>query len=67
MKKWVVVYTSKRFDIPLYESESKPAAKIYLHKLRPLSKSVKIKQTKKVRLLKEVYIEEDILHKVSIG
>lgn len=64
--KWSVVVNMGKFDIPLYESESKPAAKIYRTKLRKLTNSVKIKRTKKVRILKENFINEEVILSLSV-
>lgn len=56
-----VCINAGKFDIPLYESDSKRAAKIYFNLLTPLASApVKLKRTQKVRKLKEYFITEDV-------
>jgi hypothetical protein len=64
--KWSVVVNMGKFDITLYRSESKPAAKIYRTKLKKLTNLVKIKRTKKVRILKENFIDEEVILSLSV-
>lgn len=67
MTSWSIVVKTRRFDVPLYKSESKQAAMIYLKKVRKISpKQIRLKKTKNVRYLKEIFTEEVVLRSISV-
>jgi len=57
MSMWSVCIDAGKFDVPLYDSDSKKAAKTYRKLLKLFSKMpIAVKRTKKLRELREDFV-----------
>lgn len=63
---YVVCIDGGKCDVPLFESESKPIAKIYLKCVKPLFTKSKLRISKHPRELEETFVTNEICVGVKI-